>query len=477
MRNEITGQSGKKVVVIGAGPAGLSASYELARNGITPIVLEKDNVIGGIARTEVFHGFRFDMGGHRFFTKSNYINSIWVEMLGPEFLQCQRQSRIYYSGKLINYPPRIKNTLQNLGFTESAKVLGSYCKSKIFPCSPVVSFQDWVTNAFGERLFNIFFKSYTEKVWGMPCTELRAEWAAQRIRSMSLGSAVKHLIHKSDKSQRSMIDSFHYPRLGPGMMWDALKSRIETAGGNVTMGTDVLSVVRDGKRVKQAIVRTRKGIRSLSASSFISSMPLSELVLKLNPQPPAEIVAAARALRYRSYITVCLIVDNPSLFSDNWIYVHEPDVLVARIQNYKNWSRALVPDLSKTGLGMEYFCNEGDRFWSMPDRELVALASRELQKLSLCKSSRVLDGVVYRIAKAYPVYDSLYSEAVDRIYSWCSGITNLRTIGRNGLHRYNNLDHSMLTGVYAARSLLTGEQYDLRSVNDEQEYLEEIPAS
>ncbi len=470
--------SGRNAVIIGAGPAGLTASYELVRNGYLPLILEKDRLIGGIARTEKHRGFCFDMGGHRFFTKSDYVNSVWTEMLGPDFMVRQRQSRIYYNKKLLNYPPQIKNTLQSLGLGESARVIGSYFRSKIFPRSPIVSFQDWVTNAFGDRLFRIFFESYTEKVWGIRCSELRAEWAAQRIRSLSLGSAIRGFFTKKNQNVRSLIDSFHYPRLGPGMMWDAMKERIEKLGGNIQMKSDVVSIVRNNNRVRYVVARTENGNKCLiPADIFISSMPLSELILKFDPPAPQDISISARALKYRSYVTVCLIVDNPELFPDNWIYVHEPHVRVARIQNYKNWSPALVADQSKTGLGMEYFCNEGDRFWSMPDRDLISTAVRELEALSICKAGKVIDGVVYRIPKAYPVYDENYSEAVDKIYSWCSEICNLRTIGRNGLHRYNNLDHSMLTGMYAVRSLIKGENYDLRKVNDEQEYLEELPES
>ncbi len=460
-------------VVIGGGSAGLTAALEMIKHALSPLVIEKGSIVGGIARTDVYKGYYFDMGGHRFYTKSEYVTDLWEDLLGEDFLTRPRLSRIYYQNKHFNYPPRLWNTLTGLGFIESIKVLASYLKWHLFPHQQVETFEHWVTNAFGKRLFEIFFKTYTEKVWGIPCTELRAEWAAQRIKNLSLTIVIKSFFLNTHNKVVSLIDQFHYPRRGPGMMWEAAQKRIEQNNGQIQLNTEVVSIQRDGNTINSVVSREADNETEISAQFFISSMPLPELINKLEPAAPIEIQKAAKTLKHRDFLTVCLIIDKQDIFSDNWIYIHDPDVKVARIQNYKNWSESMVPDLTKTSLGMEYFCMEGDELWSLTDSELVALASKELAKIGFADSNQVLDGCVYRVPKAYPVYDSTYRANLTTVQEYCDGFENMKTVGRNGLHRYNNMDHSMLTAIYATRMLVLGERHDLWSINSEQDYLEE----
>lgn len=460
-------------VIIGAGPAGLAAALELVKLGYQPLVLEKSHIVGGIARTDTYKGFYFDMGGHRFYTKSEPVESIWKRLLGKDFLTRPRLSRIYYRHKFFNYPPKLWNTLSGLGVLESIKILSSFCRWQLAPYRNVTTFEHWVTNAFGKRLFEIFFKTYTEKVWGISCSELRAEWAAQRIKNLSLSIVIKNFIYKSRNQVTTLIDEFRYPRLGPGMMWNAARRHILENNGEVKLNVEVVRILRDRNRVIGVVIRENNADREISGQCFISSMPISEMIMKLDPPPAPEILAAARDLKHRDFLTVCLIVAHPDLFPDNWIYIHEPNVRVARIQNYKNWSSAMIPDPTKSSLGMEYFCNRGDALWTMSDVDLIALASREIEAIGLAPSKAVIDGCVYRLANAYPVYDSTYENSLKTVRTFCDRLENLRTVGRNGLHRYNNMDHSMLTGMLAARMLVLGEEHDLWRINAEQEYLEQ----
>jgi len=310
-------------------------------------------------------------------------------------------------------------------------------------------------------------------VWGISCSELKAEWAAQRIKDLSLRTAILNMIVKPRRAIRSLIEQFHYPRLGPGMMWQAVRDVIERGGGSVRMRADVVRVEREGRRVLAVVTGDGDRTERIPTAACISSMPITELVAKLEPPPPEDVRRAAQALRYRDFLTVCVIVDAPDLFPDNWIYIQDPDVTVGRIQNFKNWSPEMVPDPSKTSLGLEYFCNEGDSLWTLSDEALVDLARRELETIGLVRASAVQDGCVLRVPKAYPIYDSAHTEALATVRAFVDDFENLATIGRNGLHRYNNQDHAMLTGLFAARNLARGEQNDLWSVNADEEYLEE----
>ncbi len=433
-------------------------------------------MVGGIARTESYKGFHFDIGGHRFFTKSAVVNALWEEILGDELLKRPRLSRIYYRRRYFDYPPRLWNSLKGLGPAESVRVVSSYLRWQLAPHRTVESFEQWVTNAFGRRLFQIFFEAYTEKVWGVSCSELRAEWAAQRIRGLSLRSVIRNMLMQPRNQVKSLIGEFRYPRLGPGMLWRAVCREVERRQGEVRLNEEVKTIRRAGSRITGVVLRGPDGTREVLARAVISSMPITELMMRLDPPPPAEILCRTGRLRHRDFLTVCLIVDQARLFPDNWIYVHEPGVKVARIQNFKNWSPAMVPDPAKTSLGLEYFCQEGDALWSLPDAALVALAGRELEQIGLVAAARIIDGCVFRVAKAYPVYDSSYAADLAVVRAWCDGFDNLQTVGRNGLHRYNNQDHSMLTGFYAVRRLLFGEPHDLWRINAEQDYLEEEAA-
>lgn len=464
----------REVIVIGAGPSGLTAAHNLVKLGVSTTVFEKAEIVGGIARTESYRGFHFDMGGHRFFTKSKAVNDFWNEVLAEKFLERDRLSRIYYKNRFFAYPLKPLNALFGLGLIESVLILLSYLKWRVFPYREEDTFEQWVTNRFGKRLFETFFKTYTEKVWGIPCTELKAEWAAQRIKGLSLASAVMHMFRKPDKTIKTLIDRFHYPCQGPGMMWRAVAEQVENASGAVHMKSDVVRIHHTGGRVTSLVI-SQEGVESVhEGSDFISSMPLTEVIKKLDPPPPDRVLAAADELRYRDFLTVCLIVNHRDLFEDNWIYIHDPSVKVGRIQNFGNWSPDMVPNNLQSSLGLEYFCNEGDELWCMPDAELVELGKREIDKLGLAEYEDIDDGCVFRVEKSYPVYDSDYHTHLKVLRDYLESFENFQTIGRNGLHRYNNQDHAMLTGMLAVKNLMDGENHDLWSVNAEQEYHEEL---
>ena len=469
--------SDSRHVVIGAGPAGLTAARELAQQGRSVVVLEQAGIVGGLARTESYKGFHFDMGGHRFFTKVDEVQKIWQQVLGSDFLRRPRLSRIYYDGRFFHYPLKPLNALAGLGLWRALLVVLSYLRWQLFPYKEERTFEQWVTNRFGRRLFLTFFKTYTEKVWGIPCSELRAEWAAQRIKDLSLRSAVVAMFVKPRTTIKTLIEEFDYPRLGPGMMWRATADEIRRAGGEVRLGAEVIEIRRTGRRVDGVVVTGPRGEEPVRGDQFLSSMPVTELVLRLSPPAPDAVREAARRLTYRDFLTVCLIVDRPDPFPDNWIYVHSPEVKVGRIQNFRSWSPDMVPDPTKGSLGLEYFCSEGDALWTMADAELIRLGKEELERIGLARASEISDGCVFRVPKAYPVYDADYREHLDTVRGFVDGLENLQTIGRNGLHRYNNQDHAMLTGLLAVRNLEGAARHDLWSVNTEPEYHEEIGIS
>ena len=469
-------QGEREFVVMGGGPAGLTAAYELTKFGYRPTVFEKLDMVGGLARTANYKGFHFDMGGHRFFTKVPEVHKMWDEILHDDFLRRPRLSRIYYRGKFFNYPLKPFNALGGLGLLQSILVVLSYIRWRLFPYQREDTFEQWVTNRFGRRLFLTFFKTYTEKVWGIPCSELKAEWAAQRIKDLSLKTAIMSMFFKPRHTIKTLIEEFDYPRLGPGMMWNAVKQEIERRDGIVHLQSDVLRIRRTGQHIDHIVVGCEGEERTVTATDFISSMPLTEFVKKLDPPPPAEILESAARLTYRDFLTVCLIVNRPDPFPDNWIYIHSPEVKVGRIQNFKSWSPDMVPDSTKSSLGLEYFCTEGDETWTMADADLIALGKREVERIGLVREADVEDGCVVRVEKAYPVYDSDYREHLERVRGYVNGFANFQTIGRNGLHRYNNQDHAMLTGMLAVRNAVLAEKNDLWSVNTDQEYHEEIRA-
>ena len=461
----------KPVVILGAGPAGLTTAYELIKQGVQPIVLEKADKVGGIARTETYKNYYFDIGGHRFFTKIDHVNKLWHEMLGEDFQKVHRTSRIYYEGRLFNYPLSISNTLFNLGILESLLMMLSYFNAQFRPYRQEETFEQWVSNRFGRRLYKTFFQTYTEKVWGIPCNKIQADWAAERIKGLSLIAAVSNALFGIKKA-KSLIDGFYYPIKGPGMMWQRFQEKIEDEGGKVRLNSEAIGLKHKNGRIISVVYLDGDKRTEIPVEYLISSIPITKLVALLDPQAPDEVLSAAQKLSYRAFIIVVLIIDKQDLFADQWIYIHSPDVKVGRIQNFKNWSAAMVPDPKKTSVGMEYFCTVGDGIWTMPDNELIDLASRELSELGLSEIDGVIDSFIVRQPGAYPVYDPNYQDHLEVIKSFLSSIDNLQTIGRNGMHRYNNMDQSMHVGMLAAQNVL-GANHDLWEVNEEKEYLEE----
>jgi len=467
-----------KVVIIGAGPAGLTAAYQLCKTGVRSLILEKDRVVGGISRTVNYKGYHFDIGGHRFFTKVKAVDAMWREVLAEgRFLRRNRLSRILYNKKFFNYPLVASNALMGLGIWNSALIFLSYLRAQMFPEKPEDTFEQWISNRFGKRLYRIFFKTYTEKVWGIPCNEIMAEWAAQRIKGLSLLAAVKSALIQRQQGKgeviKTLIDAFDYPELGPGMMWETVKEIVESNGSNLQLNAGVDKILWSKGRV-DALQATIDGKpRRIEGTHFISTMPIRELIQKFDPPVPDNVLKAAEALNYRDFLTVALIINQPELFPDNWIYIHDADVKVGRIQNFKNWSPAMVPDPEKTCLGLEYFCFEGDGLWTMTDADLIELGKKELGVLGLATPSDVIDGSVVRMPKAYPVYDGTYAESLRVVREFLNSVPNLQLVGRNGMHKYNNQDHSMLTAMLAVKNIL-GANYDLWQVNAEQEYHEEV---
>lgn len=461
----------RPALVLGGGPAGLTAGYQLVKAGRPVTVFEAEDQVGGIAMTVERDGYRFDLGGHRFFTKNKEVDDLWHEVMGEEFLKRPRQSRIYWNGKFLEYPLDGMDVIKKLGPVELMRAGLSYLRAAIFSRKGnEQSLEEWVSNRFGKRLYQLFFKSYTEKVWGVSCTELRAEWAAQRIKDLSFVSAAKAAFF-GDKDQKikSLIKEFNYPRFGPGQMWEEMTDRIQERGGEVLMETPVERLVIDGNRVTAVIA----GGREYPAGQIISSLPLRNIVGMAGEAAPQKVVEAAQGLRYRDFLTVALVVDGEDLFPDNWIYIHEPGVTVGRIQNFRSWSPWMVPDETKASIGMEYFCFEGDELWDASDEELVALATREIEQLGLTTADRVEKGYVVRVPKAYPMYDADYAERVAVIREWVDSLENLQQVGRNGLHRYNNSDHSMLSAMRAVDNIVLGTDHDIWAVNVESVYLEE----
>jgi protoporphyrinogen oxidase len=468
-------------IIVGAGPAGLTAAYLLASRGRDVRVIERDSQVGGIARTAEYKGFRFDIGGHRFFTKVTAVTELWRAMLGPELLKRPRLSRIYYAKKFFDYPLKPMNALFGLGLWNGMLIGFSYLWSHLRPIKPEVSVEDWVTNRFGRRLYRMFFKTYTEKVWGIPCDRITAQWAAQRIKGLSLWTAVTSMLfgrfsRKGAKQIKTLIDEFEYPRYGPGMMWEKFHVEVERLGGRVDLDTAVRRLLHDGTAVQAVEIERNGTVECVPAAAVLSTMPLRHLVHALSPAAPAEVGKAADRLKYRDFITVALILDQPHTFPDNWIYVHDEQVKLGRVQNFKNWSPDMVPDQKMSCLGLEYFCFEGDGLWTMADKDLIALGTREMAEIGLIDASKVVDGTVVRMPKAYPVYDEGFEEALDIIRRYLDGFKNLQVAGRNGMHKYNNQDHSMVTAMLSVQNLL-GENHDVWAVNAEDEYHEEANLS
>ncbi len=473
-------QPNTDVLIIGAGPAGLTAGYLLSQKKVRVTVLEADPIyVGGISKTVNYKGYLFDIGGHRFFSKSKEVEALWTELLPNDMLERPRSSRIYYRGKFFSYPLKAFDALFKLGIVESTLCVLSYARVRLFPNPNPTNFEDWVSNQFGTRLFSIFFKTYTEKVWGMSCKEISADWAAQRIKGLSLGGAILNALlpkkKNKDRSQviKTLIDSFRYPRRGPGMMWDAAARKTTEMGGEVLMGCRFEGMTHHPDKKLWEVRYTEKGeTKTLWAAQVISSAPLKEVVHGIEPVMASR--PRADKLRYRDFLTVALVVKDRGLFDDNWIYIHDPSVKVGRVQNYKSWSPELVPDASTNCYGMEYFCFENDGLWEMPDQQLIALAKSVLLALGLAEDKDVLDGCVVRQKKAYPVYDHQYQGHVEAVRTELEAkFPSLHVVGRNGMHKYNNQDHAMMTAMLTVENIVSQSQkYDVWQVNQDAEYHE-----
>ncbi|ABW14263.1 amine oxidase [Parafrankia sp. EAN1pec] len=483
-----------EVVVIGAGPAGLSAGWELMKREIPVTIIEGDSVVGGISRTAQRDGWRFDIGGHRFFTKVPEVEKLWHEILPDEdFLLRPRSSRIYYNGKFFDYPLKAGNALGGLGVAEAARCIGSYALAKLRPPKDQSNYENWLVARFGWRLYRTFFKTYTEKLWGVKVSEMPSDWAAQRIKSLSLMNAITNAVlpKRNQKDITSLIEEFQYPKFGPGMMWETAADKIVKQGGRIVFEEKVRKIHHENGRATGVTTVVTGGYGpgagapessrddlgteyQYTGDHFISSMSFSSLVRVMDPPVPARVLAAANALKYRDFLTVALVVPKPAGFPDNWIYIHAPDVKVGRIQNFASWSPFLVKD-GRTCLGLEYFVFEGDEMWNSSDEELIALGTKELAKLGLVQADQVEGGYVVRMPKAYPYYDMDYKKNVDIIRGWLEDYApNVHPVGRNGMHRYNNQDHSMLTAMLTVENIIDGKSHDVWEVNVEEDYHEEV---
>ncbi|MCL2102373.1 MAG: NAD(P)/FAD-dependent oxidoreductase [Fibromonadales bacterium] len=447
----------KTALIIGAGPAGLTAALELLKKGdVHPIVVEQESFVGGISRTAEYNGNRMDIGGHRFFSKNDWVMNWWKEIDG-EMLLRPRLSRILYLRKFFDYPVSLNaNTIKGLGIWRMMKIGMSYLKSCVFQVKPEKNLQDFMLNRFGKELYLTFFKDYTEKVWGIPCEQIGAEWGAQRIKGLSIAKTIKHALFKNS-NETSLIEEFWYPKFGPGYLWQRAADKVIEMGGEIKFNTKI------------------EKLNLKEYDYILSSMPVKDLVNAMQDDVPQNIKDIANGLVYRDFITVGMLLDKLEVgnIKDNWIYVQENDVKVGRLQIFNNWSEHLVKDKDKVWIGMEYFANEGDDLWNLSDRVFSKLAINELEKIGIAKKESVLDSVVIKVQKAYPAYFGTYNK-FGELRAWLDGIDNLFLIGRNGMHRYNNMDHSMLSALEAVKAIHSGstDKTALWGINAEEDYHE-----
>jgi protoporphyrinogen oxidase len=465
------------VLILGAGPAGLGAAYELARHQVRCTLVDKNDLVGGLARTQEFKGFRFDVGPHRFFTKEETVNRLWHEVLGADFVPVRRLTRIFYGQRFFHYPLKAMDALLGLGLARSIAAFASYLYARtIYRGRKAQSFEEWITFHFGWQLYRAFFKTYTEKVWGIPCSQIAAQWAAQRIRGLNLWRAAKTAFLGNRDGIRTLVDQFHYPRLGAGMLYEKMAEKARAVGGRVLLGCTVEEIFISGNRVTGFHCSDGQRFDVGPEDCLLSSIPITEFVAKLSVPPPPAVLEAARKLRYRDHITVNLTYFGPRPFPDNWIYVHSEKVRTARITNYSNFTREMVPANDAHGLAVEYFCFREDDIWKMPDDQLIRLAVDELRQIGVVNAENVKDGFVVREKDAYPAYYAGYESSYETLKSYVAGLANVQMIGRGGMFKYGNQDHALMTGILAARNLV-GESHDVWAVREEEEYLEEKRAA
>jgi len=499
--------SNQTAIIIGAGPAGLTAAYELlTHTGIRPVVLERSTYMGGISRTIEYKGNRMDLGGHRFFSKSDRVMTWWLaqmpiakddeaDRIDVRMLLRSRKSRIYFLRQFFNYPIQLTaDTLRKLGLRRTVRIGVSYLYSTLFPIKSVENLEQFFINRFGRELYRTFFKDYTEKVWGVPCDHIKAEWGAQRIKGLSIRKAIAHFVrqavHSGDAgiaqkgTETSLIEQFLYPKFGPGQMWEEVARKVVAGGGEIVTGVEVNGMeTSKGRVVAVSGVDGHGNARRFTGDYFFSTTSVQELVRALGDAVPGWLREIAEGLQYRDFITVGLLlkklkIHEPGapfgkLISDNWIYIQEPDVLVGRLQLFNNWSPYLVADRSKVWLGAEYFCYRTDDLWNKPDEEMARMAAEELARIDIIEKDDVLDWTVARMPRTYPAYFGAYSR-FDELRQYLDGFENLFLIGRNGMHKYNNQDHSMLTAMTAVDNIIAGitDKSNIWAVNTEEEYHE-----
>lgn len=465
-----------EVCIIGGGPAGLSAAYELGRHGIRDILLVDGNdMVGGLSRTMSFEGNRFDVGPHRFFTKSTEVNRIWHDLLDGDFRPVERLTRIYYKKKLFSYPIKAPEALIKLGPVESANAMISYLAARLGRKGRDETFEDWMIERFGRRFYETFFRTYTEKVWGIPCSRIGAEWASQRIKGLDLLEVIRNAALPRSKNRiKTLVEQFDYPRLGAGQMYEAMCTKVVEQGAEIVLNQNAEEFwIKDGS-IQELHLRGREGEKTVVvAGHYFSSIPLTHLMKRLRPEEPEEILEAASALYYRDHITVNLLVGREDLFPDQWIYAHAPEVKMARVANYRNFSSEMA-EKGKSTLGVEYFVFKGDEIWNRSDEALRAMAVEELAEMGLARRPEIERAWVVRETECYPMYFIGYEKHYRAIKRRIDCIDNVHVIGRGGMYKYNNQDHSIMTGLLAARNWLgmEGTPYDLWEINMDAEYQE-----
>ena len=467
-----------KYCILGAGPAGLSAALELTRLGEIDItIVDKNNKVGGLSRTEDFAEALFDLGPHRFFTKNDEIDKLWHETLGNDFRPVRRQTRILYDNKLFDYPLNVKNALTNFGIIEAAHSAVSFAHAKARRSRTVPdTFEDWVIERFGGKLYRTFFKTYTEKVWGMPCREISADWASQRIKGLDLAAVLKKALPMPrSETPKTLVDEFDFPRLGAGMMYQRFAEQAEARGASILLGATVVAIDRMDERIKGIEIQGVDGERTrIEAEHYLSSVPITHLVKMTKPVFDDDVLQACDELYFRDHISVNIVVEGPSAFPDQWIYVHSQDITAARFADFRNFSTDMTHGRDVHLLGMEYFTFKGDNLWTRSDAELAELAIDELESIGFLRRARVTASTVIRETECYPVYYIGYDRQFAPVKNAVDSLTNLTPIGRGGMYKYNNMDHSIFTGLLAARNLAgaTGRPYDLWRVNIDSEYHE-----